>query len=158
MENCAAGALTMGRRWIALALGLATLVIVGIFVGAVLWPPAAPRLASAVGANGPANGVARTVAQAGRWRVSAEVAPAGANVVAVMVSIADADARAAGPSVRPTAVLRMTDMAMGTQALSLLPEDPGRWRGSARLSMSGRWQLEVDVEGDRIMVPFVSLP
>jgi hypothetical protein len=148
----------MARRWIALTLGLAILVIVGIFIGAVLWPPPAPRLASAVGADGSTNGVARGVGQAGRGTVTAEVAPAGANVVAVMVSIADADARAAGPSVRPTALLRMTDMAMDTQALNLLPEDPGRWRGSARLSMSGRWQLELDVERSRIMVPFVSLP
>ena len=90
--------------------------------------------------------------------MTAELAPAGANVVAVMVSIADADARAAGPSVRPTAVLRMTDMAMDTQVLNLLPEEPGRWRGSKRLSMSGRWQLELDVEGSRILVPFVSFP
>lgn len=148
----------MVGRWIALAVGLATLVIVGIFVGAVLWPPAAPRLTSAVGTDGSAEGVARTVGQAGRWMVTAEVASAGANVVAVMVSIVDADARAAGSSVRPTAVLRMTDMAMGTQVLNLLPEEPGRWRGSERLSMSGRWQLELDVEGSRIMVPFVSMP
>ncbi len=145
----------MGSRWIAGAVGLVTLVIVGIFVGAVLWPPAAPRLAPAVGADGSA---ARVVGQAGRWTVTAEVAPAGVNVVAILVSIADADGRAAGPLVRPTAVLRMTDMAMGTQGLKLLPEETGRWRGSGRLSMSGRWQLELDVEGGRIILPFVSAP
>lgn len=147
----------MRGRWIALAVGLATLVIVGIFIGAVLWPPA-PPLSPVVGADGSGTGVARAVGQAGRWTVTAEVAPAGANVVAVMVSIADADARAAGPSVRPTGVLRMTDMAMGAEVLNLLPEEPGRWRGSKRLSMSGRWQLELEVEGSRILVPFVSLP
>ena len=148
----------MAARWIALAVGLVTLVIVGIFVGAVIWPPAPPRLAPAVGIDTSATHVARAVGQAGQWTVTAEVAPAGANVVAIVVSIADAEGRAAGRSVRPTAVLRMTDMAMGTQVLNLLPEEPGRWRGSGRLSMSGRWQLELDVEGGRIMLPFVSAP
>lgn len=148
----------MGSRWIALALGLATLVIVGIFLGAVLWPPAAPRLAPAVGADGSAARVARAVGQAGRWTVTAEVAPAGANAVAIAVSIADAEGRAAGPAVRPTAVLRMVDMAMGTEVVDLVPDTPGRWRGSGRLSMTGRWQLELDVEGGRIMLPFVSAP
>ena len=148
----------MGTRLIALALGLATLVIIGIFVGAVLWPPAAPSLEPAVGSDTSAVRVARAVGQAGDWTVTAEVAPAGANVVAIVVSIADANGRAAGPSVRPTGALRMTDMAMGTQMLNLLPEQPGRWRGSGRLSMSGRWQLELDVEGGRILLPFTSVP
>lgn len=148
----------MAARWIALAVGLVTLVIVGIFVGAVIWPPAPPPLAPAVGADASAARVARAVVQAGHWTVTAEVTPAGANVVAILVSIADAEGRAAGRSVRPTAVLRMTDMAMGTQVLNLLPEEPGRWRGSGRLSMGGRWQLELDVEGGRIMLPFVSAP
>jgi hypothetical protein len=42
--------------------------------------------------------------------------------------------------------------------VDLVPDAPGRWRGSGRLSMAGRWQLELDVEGGRIMVPFVSAP
>lgn len=148
----------MGGRWIALALGLATLVIVGIFVGAVLWPPAAPRLSPAVGVDSSAARVTRASGQAGRWTVTAEVAPAGADAVAVAVSIADAEGRAAGPSTRPTAVLRMIEMASGTEVVDLVPDTPGRWRGSGRLSMTGRWQLELDVEGGRMMVPFVSAP
>jgi hypothetical protein len=148
----------MAARWIALALGLVTLVIVGFFVGAVLWPPAAPRVTPVVGADASAARVTRAVGQAGRWTVTAEVAPAGANVVAIAVSIADAEGRAAGPSVRPTAVLRMIDMAMGTEVVDLVPDTPGRWRGSGRLSMGGRWQLELDVEGGRIMLPFASAP
>ena len=145
----------MGNRWIALALGLITLVIVGIFAGAVLWPPAAPRLTPAIGADG---SVARAVGPAGRWTVTAEVVPARANAVSIAVSIADAEGRAAGPAVRPTAVLRMVDMAMGTEVVDFVPDTPGRWRGSGRLSMKGRWQLELEVEGGRIMLPFVSAP
>ena len=148
----------MGGRWIALALGLATLVIVGIFVGAVLRPPPPPRVAAAVGADTSAARASRAVVQSGRWTVTAEVAPAGANAVAIAVSIADAEGRAAGPAVRPTAVLRMVDMAMGTEVVDFVPDTPGRWRGSGRLSMKGRWQLELEVEGGRIMLPFVSAP
>jgi hypothetical protein len=148
----------MAGRWIALALGLGTLVIVGIFVGAVLRPPPAPRSSPGVGADVSAARVARTAARSGRWTVNAEVAPAGVNAVAIAVSIADAQGRAAGPSTRPTAALRMVDMAMVTQVVDLVLDTPGRWRGSGRLSMTGRWQLELDVDGGRIVLPFVNAP
>ena len=88
--------------------------------------------------------------------VTAEVAPVGAGTVAITVSIADAEGHAAGLAARPTAALRMVDMAMGTQAVELVPDVSGRWRGSGRLSMAGRWQLDLDVEGGRIAVPFTS--
>jgi hypothetical protein len=143
----------VAARWIALALGLVTLGIVGFFLGAVLWPPEAPRSAPAAGADGSATRIARAVGQAGRWTVTAEVAPAGENAVAIGVSIADAEGRPADPSARPTAVLRMVDMAMGTEVVNLVPDAPGRWRGSGRASMTGRWQLELDVEGGRIVLP-----
>jgi hypothetical protein len=143
----------VAARWIALALGLVTLGIVGFFVGAVLWPPAAPRTAPAVGADGSATRVARTVGQAGRWTVTAEAVPADADAVEIAVSIADAEGRPADPSARPTAVLRMVDMGMGTAVVNLVPDAPGRWRGSGRLSMAGRWRLELEIEGGRIMLP-----
>lgn len=148
----------MGSRWVALVMGLVTVVIVGIFVGAVIWPPASPPAVPSGGVDASAARVALAVGQAGRWTVTAEVALASANAVAITVSIADAEGRAAGPSTRPTAVLRMVDMAMGTEEVEFVPDTPGRWRGSGRLSMTGRWQLDLDLEGGRIMVPFVSAP
>lgn len=129
---------------------LVTLAIVGLFVGAVVWPPAAPRSATAVGAGGSA---ARAVGQVGPWTVTAELAPAAAGAVAIAVSIADAEGRSADPSTPPTAVLRMGGMAMGTEVVNLVRDGPGRWRGSGRLPMAGRWRLELDVEGGRISLP-----
>ncbi len=140
-------------RWVALAVGVGVLAIVGTFVAAVIWPPPPPA-AAADGADG-ASG-ARRVSQMGRWSVTTEVLPTNADTVAIDVAIADAQGRPADPSIRPTAALRMTDMAMGTQSVTLAPDTPGRWRGSARLSMSGGWQLELDVEGDRLRLPFTS--
>ena len=137
-------------------LRIVTVVIVGIFVSAVIWPPPPPPGAPAVGVDASAARVALAVGQAGRWTVTAEVALAGANAVAIAVSIADAEGRAAGSSTRPTAVLRMVDMAMGTEEVNFVPDTPGHWRGSGRLSMTGRWLLELDLDGGRIMVPFVS--
>lgn len=148
----------MAARWIALVGVFVTLVIVGVFLGAVIWPPPPPDLAPVIGADGSATRVARAVGQAGRWTVTAEVAPAGADAVTIVVSIADVEGRAAGPSARPAAVLRMVDMAMGMEVVKLVADAPGRWQGSGRLSMTGRWQLELDLEGGRIILPFVSAP
>jgi hypothetical protein len=144
----------MAARWVALALGLVMLGIVGFFVGAVVWPPAAPRPSPAFGGDGSEARAAHAVGQAGRWTVTAEVAPAQAGAVEIAVSIADAEGRPADPSTRPTAVLRMgDDMAMGSEVVNLVPQAPGRWRGSGRPSMAGRWRLELEVEGGRIMLP-----
>jgi len=48
----------------------------------------------------------------------------------------------------------MVDMAMGAQPVSLVQDAPGSWRGASRLSMAGRWSLQVEVEGESIHLPF----
>jgi hypothetical protein len=143
----------MTVRWIALAIGLASFVIVGIFLSAVLWPSA--RVADTeAGAAAPVSGAKQITGNAGSWTLSAEVIPSATGAVAVAVSVADVAGRPIAPPAQPTAVLRMTGMAMGTQSVPLVQDRPGSWRGSCRLTMGGRWSLRVNMGDEIIDVPF----
>lgn len=138
----------MAARWMALAIALVSLVIVGIFLRAVLWPPTDP------GAEAPVSGAKQITGSTGSWTLSAEVIPSTTGAVAVAVSIADVAGRPIAPPAEPTAVLQMTGMAMGTASVPLVQDGPGSWRGSGRLTMGGRWSLRVNVGGEFIDVPF----
>ncbi len=144
----------MAVRWIALAIGLASLVIVGIFLSAVLWPP--PKVAETAGSGTatPVSAAKRIDGSAGSWTLSAEVIPSTTGAVAVTVSVADVTGRPIAPPSQPTAVLRMTGMATGTVTVPLVQEGSGSWRGSGRLTMGGRWSLRVNVGGEFIDLPF----
>jgi hypothetical protein len=136
-----------------LAILLATIGFVGIFVRAVLNAPA-PGAADSSPAAETAPGQKRLVGRAGPWLVTAEIAVGPADAVAVSVSVADREGRPATPAAPPTASLQMVDMRMGTQPVALARDASGRWRGSASLAMAGRWSLRVDVDGGRLDVPF----
>ena len=142
----------MAVRWIALAIGLASLVIVGVFLSAVMWPPA--RNADTDGATAAPVSAAKRIGSGGSWTLSAEVIPSTTGAVAVTVSVADVAGRPLVPPAQPTAALRMTGMAMGTVPVSLVQDGPGSWRGTGSLTMGGRWSLRVNLGGEFIDVPF----
>ncbi len=142
----------MAARWIALSIALVSLLIIGIFMRAVLWPPPPPMVTS--GTEAAASGAKRIMRRGEVWTLTARIIPDSAGATTVSVSITDAEGRPVTPPTGPTAVLRMVDMAMGAQTVSLVQDAPGFWRGASRLSMSGRWSLEVDVEGESIHLPF----
>jgi hypothetical protein len=48
----------------------------------------------------------------------------------------------------------MLDMAMDTERIVLAQEGSGFWRGSGRVSMAGRWNLRVELNGETVDVPF----
>lgn len=143
----------MAGRWIALVIGLVTLSIVGVFVFAVLRPPALVHSGTSARIGGSESGQMRLTGRAGAWAVVVDLAQNGDDV-AIVVSIADAEGRPVSPAVRPTAALSMATMAMGREAVALVQEEPGRWRGSGRVSMAGRWNMTIEVEGQRILLPF----
>lgn len=144
----------MIARWVALAMMLMTVVVVGIFVGAVLWPPATVTSTTGGRAEDSALGPKRLTGRAGAWTVTAEITQGPGGAVAIIASIADSEKGRAAPSTRPTAVLRMVGMEMGGQPLLLVQDTLGRWRGSGRLAMGGRWSLQIDIDGTRISLPF----
>jgi len=144
----------MAARWAALAIALVVLLIVGIFLTAVLRPPALVATGTEGGAGVSVAGKKRISSQIGSWTLTAEVALNSTSTVAVAISITDNGGRPATPSAQPTAVLRMVDMAMGVEPVVLVQDGPGIWRGSGRLSMAGRWTLQVDVDGKSIYLPF----
>ena len=144
----------MAVRWIALAIGLASLVIVGIFLSAVLWPPSKVAETAGGGTATPVSAAKRIDSGAGSWTLSAAVIPSTTGAVAVTVSVLDLTGRPIAPPSQPTAVLRMTGMAMGTETVPLVQDEPGSWRGLGRLTMGGRWSLRVNVGGEFIDVQF----
>jgi hypothetical protein len=142
----------MAVRWIALAIGLVTLAIVGIFLRAAFWPPA--KVADTEVGTAPVSGAKQIAASDGAWTLRAEVIPSAAGAVAVAVSIVDVAGRPIAPPAQPTAFLRMVGMAMGTAPVPLVQDGPGSWRGSGRVPMGGRWSLRVNAGDDIIDVPF----
>ena len=146
----------MAARALALALGLllVTLAIIGVFLWAVIRPPApvAPGIENAGGI--PVAGEKRIDGAAGPWMLYAWAIPGADRSVAVTVSARDLAERPVASSTPPSAVLRMLDMTMAPERIVLARESPGFWRGSARLSMAGRWSLQVDFNGESLNVPF----
>lgn len=146
----------MAARWIALSIALVSLLIIGIFMRAVFWPPPPPVVAFVTegGTGALVSGAKRIMRRGEAWTLTARIMPDSAGAVAVTVSITDAEGRPVTPPARPTAVLRMVDMAMDVQSVSLMQDAPGSWRGASLLSMAGRWSLQVEVEGESIHLPF----
>lgn len=142
----------MAVRWIALAIGLATLAIVGVFLSAVLWPPA--DVAETEGTGAPASSTTRIDTADGSWSLRAQVVPRTTGSVDVTISSSDVAGRPIELPDRPTALLRMSGMAMGTETVPLVQDGEGFWRGSAQPSMGGRWILRVNVGDEMIELPF----
>jgi hypothetical protein len=141
-------------RWIALAVMLVTIAVIGIFVGAVLRPPATVTSNNNGRVETSASGAKRLTGRAGNWTVTAEITEGSADAVAIVVLVTDGEGRAVIPSDRPTAVLRMVEMEMGAQPVSLSEEAPGLWRGSGHLSMGGRWSLQINIGRNSVSLPF----
>jgi len=139
-------------RWAAAAILLAMLLIVGTFMWAV-WRPPAPASSGADAAAGPpVAGEIRFGRPGGSWRLAARAVPAAGRAVAVTVSATDLQGKPLAS--RPTAVLRMLDMPMAPESVALVKDAAGSWRGSASLSMAGRWLLEVELNGERLNLVF----
>jgi hypothetical protein len=148
----------MTIRLVAVGLILATVVFVGFFVGAVLRPPVTVSSNDLAGMQGAAAGAKQLTGQIGAWTVTAEINDRTAGSVAIVVSVADAEGQPATAAVRPTAALRMIGMGMGVQPVTLMPDAPGLWRGSSRVAMGGRWNLQIDIDGSSTVLPFETVP
>jgi hypothetical protein len=142
----------MAVRWIALAIGFTTLAIVGIFMSAILWPPA--DVSENGGTGAPASTTKRIDAAQGPWSLRAQVVPRATGSIDVTISSTDVAGRPIEPPARPSALLRMSGMAMGTEPVPLVQDGQGLWRGSAQPSMGGRWILRVNVGDEMIELPF----
>ena len=90
------------------------------------------------------------------WTVAAQLAafPVG---VETTISISDQIGELPAQLQRPTAELRMLDMAMAAVAVSLDEQTTGIWRGLTRLPMPGTWSFIVKLNGEEIAFP-VSVP
>jgi len=141
----------MTARWVAMAILLVMLGIVGIFLWAVLRPPAPPSEAAP---GRPVTAEKQVAGPGGMWTLGAHVVPHADRSVAVTVLARDPEGRPLASTAPPTAVLRMLDMAMEDEGVILVQEAPGAWRGSARLSMAGRWSLLVEFNGASLSLSF----
>jgi len=144
----------MAARSIAFALLAVTLAIVGVFLWAVIRPPAPPSTGTENAGGPPVAGEKRIAGAAGPWTLYAWAVPGADRAVTVTVSARDFAERPVASSAPPTAVLSMPDMAMEAERIVLVQEGAGFWRGSTRLSMAGRWSLRVDFNGQTLHVPF----
>jgi len=144
----------MASRSIAFALLTVTLAIVGVFLWAVMRPPAPVSTGTENAGGTPVAGEKRIAGAAAPWTLYAWAVPGADRAVTVTVSARDLAERPITSSAPPTAVLRMLDMAMSAERIVLVGEGPGFWRGSTRLSMAGRWNLQVKFKGEALNVPF----
>ena len=140
----------MVGRWAAGSILAAMLAVSGVFLWAVFRPPP-PADATA---GQPVAGEMRFSRPGGSWRLAARAVPAAGRTVAVSVSATDLQGKPLAMPARPTAVLRMLDMAMAPERMTLVPTGTGAWRGDATLSMEGRWFLEVELNGERVNLVF----
>ena len=144
----------MAGRWVALAILLAMLALVGIFLWAVIRPPA-PVSSGSEGTAGPLVAAEKQFAgPGGSWTLAAQAIPAAGRQVSVTVSAKDAQGRPLTSPATPMAVLRMLDMAMEPERVVLVQDGAGSWGGSTRLSMAGRWTLQVELNGESVSLPF----
>jgi len=144
----------MAGRWMAVAILLATLAIVGIFLRPLFQPPKPVPSDTWQTPGSPASGEKRIAGPAGPWTLYAWAVPGTDLAVTVTVAARDLEERPVASPAPPTAVLRMLDMTMATERIVLVQAGPGFWRGSGRLSMAGRWDLKVEMQGETVNVPF----
>jgi len=147
----------MLARWIAISLIVVVLALIGVIaITAVLrrTPDATEQSTTGIVLGA---GTERLVATTDLWTVTAELTRKAANEVAIVLKVEDNTGAPAGEDTEVTASLRMLDMAMGQEPIRLSRERADQWRGVAPLSMSGRWALEVTVNGEDIELPFESV-
>lgn len=140
----------MAARWIAGGMLVLTLMIVGIFLWAVIRPPAAPEALP----GAPVAAEKQVSGRDGAWILTAEVVPQPDRTIAIAVSARQTGGEPRLATPPPVAVLRMLDMEMEEERVALVRAAAAVWRGSARLSMAGRWALVVEVDGARLSLPF----
>jgi len=141
----------MAARWVAGAILLVTLCITGVFLWAIVRPPPPPAEAAA---GTPVAGEKRIAGPAGPWTLAVQAAPRADRTIVVTVSAQDIERRPLASPTPPTAVLRMVDMAMEDERVALVQDGPGSWRGTARVSMAGRWSLRVELKGESLSLSF----
>ena len=141
----------MAARWIAAALGVITLMIVGFFVVVALRPSVEPVLVA--GPLVPDRPTAQPMASQ-PWIVSAGLAPLSAGLE-MTIAIRNEFGQPPAES-RPEAELRMLEMAMPSLPVVLDQISPGTWRGLAQPTMPGRWNLVVTIEGEKLAFPFIA--
>jgi hypothetical protein len=144
----------MAARWMAIAILLTMLAVVGIFLWPLFQPPVPVTSATWQTPGPPASGEKRVTGRAGPWTLYAWAVPGAEGAVSVTVAARDLQERPVASPVPPTAILRMLDMAMDTERIVLAQEGSGFWRGSGRVSMAGRWNLRVELNGETVDVPF----
>lgn len=141
----------MAARWVAAAILLVMFAIVGIFLWAIIRPPPPP----VEGAAGTPVAVEKRIGgPAGPWTLAAQAVPRADRSIAVTVSAKDNAGRPLASTTTPTAVLRMLDMTMEDERVVLAQQGPGSWRGTARVSMAGRWSLRVEFNGESLSLSF----
>lgn len=144
----------MAARWVAITMLLAMLGGIGMFLWPLFQPPEPVASATSQTPWPPASGEKRIAGPAGPWTLYAWAVPGIDLAVTVTVAARDLEERPVASPAPPTAVLRMLDMAMATERIVLVQEGPGFWRGAGRLSMAGRWDLKVEMQGETVNVPF----
>jgi hypothetical protein len=88
------------------------------------------------------------------WMLVVGAVPGDERAVTVSVSAKDANGRPISAPAPPIAMLRMIDMPTLPERLPLVEEAPGSWRGAMRLSSPGRWNLEIELDGETVSLPF----
>jgi hypothetical protein len=143
----------MLARWIAISLIAVVLVLVGVIAGTALLG----RTPDATGQNTTTvlgAGTERLVATTDLWTVTADLTRGAANEVTILLKVENETGEPADQNTEITASLQMLDMAMGKEPVPLTRERPEQWRGIGRLSMNGRWALEVAIDGESVELPF----
>ena len=144
----------MAARWVAITMLLAMLGVIGMFLWPIFRPPEPVASATWQTPGPPASGEKRVTGRAGTWTLYAWAVPGAEGAVTVTVAARDLEERPVASLVPPTAVLLMLDMAMAKERIVLAQEGSGFWRGAGQLSMAGRWNLQVELNGETVNVPF----
>jgi uncharacterized membrane protein len=144
----------MLARWIAVSLIVIVLVVVGVIAGTALFV----QVPDATGQSSPAPmlgvGTERVTGTSGPWTVTGELTRGAGNEVTIVIKAENAAGGAVNQDTEIAASLRMLDMAMGEEEVPLTAEGAGQWHGTGRLSMNGRWTLDVTIDGNEIELPF----
>lgn len=144
----------MLARWVAISLVVVVLVLVGVIAGAALLRRTPEAIGQGTAGTVLGVGTERLAGKTGSWNVAAELTRGAANEMTVVITVENETGTAPDQNTELTASLRMLDMAMGEAAIPLTPGQAGQWRGVARLSMNGRWALEITINGESVELPF----
>lgn len=145
-------------RWVALAFALVVFGIAGIFVVAIIRPPSKVGSGLIERTDATGSSVGPFTGRIAGWIVTVDLSQGREGDIALVMGITDSTGYPAPRTLRPAAALRMMDMAMSGIPVDLVYETDGRWRGKGRVSMSGRWGLQVVIEGAEAAFPFEAGP